>query len=128
MLGIFNTYKNLFLGACMFTLVLGLYFYIHSLKRQISELQSNLKDSYTEVANYKLQSNRYRTALDSQNAHIEALEASKELAEAKLRKWKNQKPEVKYRTITKIREVHSDDCKAIKNIINDIRKLDYNEL
>ena len=128
MIALMQTYKNMISIVLVVTLVLGLYFYIHSLKSQIGELQNTLKDAYIEKANYQLEVQRYKSVLDTQNSHIQALEASEALNKAKLRKWQNKKPEVKYRTITKLREVHSNDCKKIKSVIDDIRHIDYDSL
>lgn len=128
MIPIVKAYKSTISIVLIVALVLGLYFYIHNLKSQIKELQNTLKDTYVEKASCELEVERYRSALDTQNSHIQALEASEELNKAKLRKWQNKKPEVKYRTITKIREVRSNDCKKIKSVINDIRHIDYDSL
>jgi hypothetical protein len=121
-----NVYKNLIVGGVV--LLLGLYFYIHSLKSEIVNLNNMLKDNQIELANAKLQSNRYKSAIDMQNVHIEQLELNEKLANAKLRKWKNSKPEVKYRTITKIREVKSDDCKKIKEQLDIVKHTNFNSL
>jgi hypothetical protein len=123
-----NVYKNLIIGGIIIALLLGLYFYIHSLKVQISDLQGTLKDTYVELANEKLQSTRYKSALDSQSKEIEALKHNEALAIAKLKKWQSRPPEVRYKTITKIREVKSDDCKDIKNALDAVRSIDYNSL
>jgi len=50
----FDVYKNLILGVVTMALLVGLYFYIHTLKTQIVDLKSSLKDSYVELANEKL--------------------------------------------------------------------------
>jgi len=123
-----NIYKNLIIGGIIIALIIGLYFYIHTLKGQISELQSTLKDTYVELANEKLQSTRYKSALDSQNKEIEALKHNETLAIAKLKKWNSKPPEIRYKKITKIREIKSDDCKDIKNTIDSIRSIDYDSL
>ncbi|MFK5937736.1 MAG: hypothetical protein QM497_04975 [Sulfurimonas sp.] len=123
-----NVYKNLITGGIIIALLLGLYFYVHTLKTQITTLQSNLKDSYIEVANYKLGNERLKNSLTMQNKEVEKAKVNVSIANNKLAKWKALPTKVKYKTITKIREVKSNDCKDIKNTIDSIRNLDFNKL
>ena len=125
---LFERYKNLLLPVIILFLVTGLYFYIHTLKLQIQDLKNQLGKEYVELANYKLESERYKNAIDAQNKLVVDLKVSKNNALAKLNKWKALPPKIKYKTITKIREVKSNDCKDIKNTINAIRNIDYNSL
>ena len=125
---LFEQYKNLIVSGVTLLLLIGLYFYIHTLKTQIQDLRSQLTQNQVELANYRLQSERYKNAIDIQNKQINELKVSKDNALDKLSKWKALPPKVKYKTITKIREVKSNDCKDIKNTINAIRNIDYNSL
>ena len=125
---LFEQYKNIIVGGVTLLLVIGLYFYIHTLKIQIQDLRSQLTQNQVELANYRLESERYKNAIDIQNKQIEELKVSKNNALAKLNKWKALPPKIKYRTITKIRRIKSDDCKDIKNTINAVRNIDYNSL
>ena len=123
-----NIYKNMIIGGVIIILIAGLYFYIHTLKSQINNLQDLLKDNQIELANSKLQSERYKNALDSQNKEVEALKLNEKLSLAKLKKWKSLPPKIKYKTITKIREVKSDECKDIKNVLNAVKLINPNIL
>ena len=123
-----NMYKNLILGGVVIALLAGLYFYIHSLKVQIDDLQDNLKDSYVETANLQLQSERYRNALDIQNKEIKLMGINAQVAKEKLSKWKAKPAEVRYKVIYKIRKVKSNDCEDIKTQLDSIRHLDYEQL
>ena len=123
-----NIYKNMIIGGVIIVLITGLYFYIHTLKSQINNLQDLLKDNQIELANSKLQSERYKNALDSQNKEVEALKLNEKLSLAKLKKWKSLPPKIKYKTITKIREVKSDECKDIKNVLNAVKLINPNIL
>ena len=124
----FTLYKNTILAVIAVGLVLGLYFYISSLKSDITELRMTIKDMNVELANEKLQSTRYKSALDSQNEHIKQLSANDTLLRAKLVKWKNKPATVKYGTIYKTKEVKSDDCKEIKNRLDFVKQLDFSKL
>ena len=128
MLARLSMYRNVVAGAVVIALLVGLYFYIHGLKKKIEELQSTLKDSYIEVANSKLEATRYKAALESQSSRIEALEVNKDKAERELAKWKEKPAKIRYNTIYKIREVKSSSCKDIKSTINSIRKINYKDL
>lgn len=128
MLAQLNVYKNLAIGGVVLLLALSAYFYVHDLQEQILTLNSSLKDSYIEVANEKLQSSRYKSSLDSQNKGIELSKVSQAEARDKLRKWRAKPPEVRYITITKIREVKSDECEDIRKVINSVKLIDFNSL
>ena len=120
--------KNLIAFGAIFVAVIGLYFYIHSLKSDIQELYFKLERSKTELANTKLEAERYKNALDKQSEKIESLKSDIKNKTKILVKWKTLPPRIKYKTITKIREVQSDECKDIKAQLDSIRKFDYNSL
>ncbi len=124
----FNLYKKAMLAVIAVGLVFGLYFYISGLRSDITELKMTIKDINIELANEKLQSTRYKSALDSQNEHIKQLSANDTLLRAKLIKWKNKPAIVKYETIYKIKEVKSDGCKEIKNRLDFVKQLDFSKL
>jgi len=110
------------------SLLLGLYFYIHSLKEQITTLREHLYAKNMEIANLQLESERCEAAISQQNKAIEEVRTREMQAKKELQAWKNKKPEVKYKVITKIREVKSDECADIKRVINSVRNLDFSSL
>jgi len=117
------------LGAIgILIVVIGAYFYVKTMKGTITRLRGQLGDSQVEIANLKLESTRYKNAVEVQNKSIKVLEASEKLSLAKLRKWKEQKPEIRYKVIQNIEEMKSDDCKDIKNTIDSIRSIDFRSL
>ena len=121
-------YKNVILAVIVIGLLLGLYYYISQLKNDIIELKMTIKDINIELANEKLQSTRYKSALDSQNEYIDQLKANDALLRAKLVKWKNKPAVVRYEAIHKTKEVKSDDCKEIKTRLDFVKQLDFSEL
>ena len=123
-----SLYKNLIIGAIIAAAILGLYFYVNSLKSEIKDLKITLLKTQNSLVNEKRQSSLYRTALDNQTKQIEQLEAHTKLANAKLQKWKSQPAKVKYKVIYKTREIKSNDCKDIKSTLNAIRTIDYSSL
>jgi len=128
MLAQLKVYKNIIFAGVVLVLLAGLYFYIHSLKTQISDLKVEIQATQVKLANSQLEATRYKSALDKQSIMIENLKVSKNNALNELSKWKAKKPEVKYKVIEKIRKVKSNECKDIKNTLDDIRHLDFHSL
>lgn len=87
-----------------------------------------IKDINIELANTKLENNRYKTMLDVQNKEILQLRTNEKLNLAKLSKWSKQAKEVKYRPIYKTKKVESNDCKQVKNRLDFVKQLDFNKL
>lgn len=125
MLAQIKVYKNMIVGALIIGLFISLYVYVDGLISQISYLHGKLKDSQIEVANYKLENERYKTKVNEQNEAIELIKTDRQQALNNLAKWRELPPKVKYKTITKIREVKSDECEDIKDQLDAIRSIDY---
>ena len=123
-----EVYRKLLVGGLIAVVVMAGYVYVHRLQTQIKKLDGRLKDSYIELANEKLQSTRYKAALDAQNKEIEGIRRNERLAKDRLAKWKALPPKIKYKTIVKIRKVKSDDCEEVKRVIDSVRSIDYDRL
>lgn len=123
-----SAYKNLIIGGIIVFAIIGLYAYVHSLKADIDKLKLQISKKNTEIANRKLEVERYRNSVSIQNKKIEALEMNKESADKKLAAWKSEPKEIKYKVIYKTKEVKSDECKAIKERLDYVKHLDLNEL
>jgi len=128
MLSQIGLYKNMIIAAVIAAVVFGIYLYINSLNNDIDDLKKSLMQNQVKLANTKLESTRYKAALDSQNKEIEQLRAYTTLAEAKLKKWRNRPPDIKYKVIYKTREVKSDECSDIKSVIDGVRAIDFSSL
>jgi len=123
-----NVYKNLIIGGVIVALVLGLYFYVHSLKVQISGLRDDLKDSYVELAHSRLEASRYESALSKQSDKVERLRVDKAGADKKLAEWKAKPVEIRYNVIYKNGKVKSNECIDIQKAISRVRNIRYSEL
>lgn len=123
-----NAYKNLIISGIIVFAIIGLYAYVHSLKTDIEDLRMQVSKKNVEIANRKLEVERYRSSLVHQNEKIEKLELDNKAADDKLTKWKNQPENIKYKVIYKTKEVKSNDCKDIKKRIDYVRHLNANEL
>ena len=121
-------YKNMIIAAVIAAVVFGIYLYINSLNNDIDDLKKSLMQNQVKLANAKLESTRYKAALDSQNKDIEMLRAHTALAEAKLKKFKSKPPDVRYKVIYKTREVKSNECSDIKSVIDGVRAIDFSSL
>jgi len=120
--------KEIVVAIVMTIFVVSFYLYIGGLKDDISDLEKEVSTLETEVAYKTLETTRLENAVERQNDHIKQVEANKALAMAKLKKWQKQKPIIKYRKITTVREVKSNECKQIKDSISDIRNFNYSDL
>lgn len=128
MIGKFEVYKTAIAASVAVFTILGVYFYVQYLKMDIADLKSQLKDSEIAVANYKLENTRYKDAVALQNRKVEQMRKRENDAISKLREWKSKPAEVRYKTIYKTREVKSNECADIKNVISSVRYIDYDSL
>jgi len=128
LLGWLSVYKNMIAVGVVVALIGGLYFYVHGLKVQIAGLRSDLKDSQLDVANSRLEVVRFKRMTDKQSDMIKAMEVDRVAKIAELSEWKSKKPEVRYKVITKIREVKSDECSDVENVLDAVRTVQYGDL
>ena len=120
--------KEMIAAIVMTIFVISFYIYIGGLKDDIAALEKEISTLKTDVAYKTLEKTRLENAIEKQNEHVKQVEANKALAMAKLKKWQKQKPTIRYRKITEVREVKSNECKQIKDSINNIRNISYSEL
>ena len=128
MINLLLGYKNMILSFIVAAIIMGIVMYVSSLKDEVQVLKLDNSKLHEKLLLYRLESERLESSVAIQNKEIELLKHNESLAKAELKSWKAKKPEVKYKTITKIREVHSDECKDIKNTINAVRSIDYSNL
>ena len=112
-LNLFMNKKLISIGIIL--IIIGLVsVYIASLKFEISSLESD--------------KNELNTQLVECMSKIKEITTSKEDMEKQLKKLKDMRPKIKYRTIEKIREVKSDACEQTKNVLTEVRKLNFDDL
>ena len=110
-------------------MLISLMFYINGLKSSISDLTIANRDLAIEITHKNLEKERLENTLKTQNKEIEDARHNKNLAQAKLKKWKNLPPKIKYiHTPPIIREVKSNECDDIKKSITALRHLDFRSL
>ena len=102
--------------------------YAFSLKVEVSRLSKRVTELQANVAYKALETERLKAAVIKYNSAVQAMKIDKNKLRKELQLWKKKKLEIRYKTITKIREVQSDKCKDIKNVINNVRHINYHEL
>jgi hypothetical protein len=115
-------------GGIVATLVVVLWVYVHNLKSLIDSLEDKISQMKTTMIYKKLEKERLENTIVSQNKSIELLRASDDEARAKLAKWKQLPPKVRYKVVYRDKEVKSNDCKDIKNVIDAVRDFDISRL
>ena len=117
--------KYLLLGVIVIAVFLIGGAYTYFIKSELEKVQASYLDQGKELAIEKANSITAKATIESQNRAIDSqkVEYSEKLQE--LEDWKNQSPEVKYKEVIKYREVKSNECEDIKNIINSIRSTSF---
>lgn len=117
--------KYLLLGVIVIAVFLIGGAYTYFIKSELEKVQASYSEQGKELAIEKANNITAKATIESQNRAIESqkVEYSEKLQE--LEDWKNQPPEVKYKEVIKYREVKSNECEDIKNIINNIRSTSF---
>ena len=81
------------------------------------------------VAKLEASNSQSKAMVDKQNEAMEEITIDRELALNKLEEWKAKPPKIRYEVIYRDREIiKSNDCKDIKNRLDDVRNRDFNSL
>lgn len=113
--------KSLLLGVAVTIVFLIGGAYTYFIKSELEKVQAEFSEQGKELAIEKANNTVIKATIESQNKAIDSQKV--ELAEKlqELEDWKNQPPEIKYKEVIKYREVKSNECEDIKNVINSIR-------
>ncbi|HKM19360.1 MAG TPA: hypothetical protein VJY14_04775 [Aliarcobacter sp.] len=128
MLDIFNGYKGF--------IIIGLVIFIFTIGFFLRSVYLNLQDEIENLENEKLILNSKlliektnnitaKAIIDKQNKEIESKKVDYEKNIKDFEEWKNQPPETRYKEVIKYKEVKSNECEDIKNIINSIRSTSF---
>lgn len=99
--------------------------YIYMQNITIDTLQTKLQLKTSEIAVKDANNITLTSTIKNQNEKIEQIENSYIEKNKEFEIWKNKPAEVKYKEIIKNIEVKSNECKDIKNLINDIRSTSF---
>ena len=99
--------------------------YTYFIKSELEKVQASYLDQGKELAIEKANNTVIKATIESQNNAIESqkVEYSEKLQE--LEDWKNKPSEIKYKEVIKFKEVKSNECEDIKNIINSMRSTSF---
>lgn len=103
--------------------VLALLVYIKLIHFEKNELQSELNRVNKELVVEKANNVTCKAILQKQNSDIENLRIDYENKLLDFENYKKQDFEVKYKELEKYKEVKSNECKDIKNLIDHIRTI-----
>lgn len=99
--------------------------YIKIQSNEIKSLQKTLVDKEVEISNEKANNTTLRSSIKDQNQKIEEHKNNYDSKLREFQEWKDKPAEIKYKEIIKYQEIKSNECKDIKNIINDIRNTSF---
>jgi len=109
------------LSTFLISLVIAIYF----LNMNRESLIKDLTDKKIELSNEQANNITLTSKLEYQNQKIAEQENNYEAKLKEFQSWKDKPAEIKYKEIIKHQEVKSNECKDIKNIINDIRNTSF---
>lgn len=92
---------------------------------KIEKLELDVKNKTAEIAVKDANNISLTSEIKSQNQKIEQIENNYIEKNKEFEIWKNKPTEVKYKEVIKNIEVKSNECKDIKNLINDIRNTSF---
>lgn len=119
-----NKIYLIIMGIIVFLgIICGMYINIQNDK--IEKLQTELQLKTAEIAVKDANNISLTSTIKTQNEKIEQIENNYIEKNKEFEIWKNKPAEIKYKEIIKNVEVKSNECKDIKNIINDIRNTSF---
>jgi len=122
-------FKKIISFFIFFSISVLLYLYITGLKNSIEQLKLDYLKAQKESVVKELEVQRLKSSLSEQSRAVEFLKKDVETSMKKLKEWRAKKPKIRYiKTPTIIREIQSNECKDIKNSINAVRSINFNEL
>lgn len=99
--------------------------YIKMQTAKIESLQENITKLEIELSNEKANNITLSSTIKNQNQKIAEHQNSYDIKIKEFQEWKDKPAEIKYKEIIKYQEIKSNECKDIKNIINDIRNTSF---
>ena len=103
--------------------ILALVVYIKIINTEKDNLNTKLEKANAALVLEKVNNTTYRSILAKQNSDIENLRIDYENNLKDFENYKKQDFETKYKELEKYKEVKSNECKDIKNLIDHIRTI-----
>ena len=118
-----NSKIILIVAVAVMFLIGGAYNYF--IKSELEKVQAEYSEQSKELAVEKANNTALRANIENQNKAVEEIKVDLENNLKDFEEWKNKPIETKYKEVIKYKEVKSNECKDIKNIINSIRSTSF---
>ncbi len=116
-------------GLVLMIFAAFVYSSFQSKKLEIATLKQEIAVKEVFIAKLESSNAQIKLLTTKQNKSIETLKANRDEALLRLEKWKALPPKIRYEVIYKDREViKSNDCKDIKDAIDNVRSIDFERL
>lgn len=97
--------------------------YTYFIKNELEKLQREYIEQSQKLAIEKANNLICHTNLNKQNSDIEEMKNDYENKLLDFQNWKNKEFESKYKELEKFKEIKSNECEDIKNLINHVRSI-----
>lgn len=121
---ILSNSKLLLVGFVVIVFLIG-GAYNYFLKSELEKVQAEFSEQGKELAVEKANNATAKAIIEKQNLLVELNKTDYENNLKEYQNWKDKPPEVKYKEVIKYKEVKSNECQDIKNIINSIRSTSF---
>lgn len=121
---ILSNSKLLLVGFIVIVFLIG-GVYNYFLKSELEKVQAEFSEQGKELAVEKANNATAKAIIEKQNLLVELNKTDYENNLKEYQNWKDKPPEVKYKEVIKYKEVKSNECQDIKNIINSIRSTSF---
>ena len=118
-----NSKIILIVAVAVMFLIGGAYNYF--IKSELEKVQAEYSKQTKELAVEKANNTALRASIENQNKAVEEIKVDLENNLKDFEEWKNKPIETKYKEVIKYKEVKSNECEDIKNIINSIRSTSF---
>lgn len=120
-----NSNIQLFIIAFLVALLLSVGIYSRILLSQNKTLTIDLNTTNSLLEVEKAKNVNLNASIKNQNEKIENNQIDLDSKLKELEEWKNKPAEIKYKEIIKFKEIKSNECIDIKNIIDSIRTTSF---
>jgi uncharacterized protein HemX len=120
-----NSNIQLFIIAFLVALLLSVGIYSRILLSQNKTLTVDLNTTNSLLEVEKAKNVNLNASIKNQNEKIENNQIDLDTKLKELEEWKNKPAEIKYKEIIKFKEIKSNECTDIKNIIDSIRTTSF---
>lgn len=120
------TEKSLFLIlAFLVGIIISIGIYSRILYNQNQNLISQINSLNSQIKIAKLEQQNLENSILNQNKEIEKNKVNLDEKAKELETWKNKPAEIKYQEVIKYKEVKSNECSDVKNVVDALRSTSF---